>query len=132
MACRIRVNDVGHGALIDIETSNGRRAIIDCGGEGDPDSSPLHAMNTSGEQEHLDHLVLSHPHRDHIKDLPLLARLFYVEVLTRNKTISQQKLLEENKKALEPSNRECVEIYYDYDANYTTPVPYEESPTNPE
>ena len=132
MACRVRVNDVGHGALIDVEASNGRRAIIDSGGEGDPDSSPLHAMNTSGEQELLDYLVLSHPHRDHIKDLPLLAKLFYVKVLARNKTISQQKLLEENEDALEPSNRECVETYYEYDANYTGPVPYEESPTNPE
>lgn len=132
MACKIVVNDVGHGVFIDVQTSNGRSAIIDCGGgDGDSDSVPLPATSPTGQLEPLDYLVLSHPHRDHIKHLPLLARLFYVEVLAHNRTISKEKLLEENEDALEPPNRECVETYYEYDAEYTASVPYEKSPTNP-
>ena len=132
MACRITVHDVGHGVYIDVETSNGRRAIIDCGGEGDPDQGPLSAMNYTGQRDVLDCLVLSHPNRDHIKYLPLLASMFDVKVLAHNRAITTEKLLEENEDVLEPPNRECVEVYYEYDTKYIHPVPYEDSPSNPE
>ena len=131
MACKITVHNVGHGVFIDVETSNGRRAIVDCGGDGDPDSSPLLAMNPTEERQVLDYLVLSHPNRDHIVFLPLLSELFDVKVLAHNRAITKQKLLEENEDAFEPSNRECVDAYYDYSKNYTEPVPYEDSPANP-
>lgn len=128
MACKITVHDVGHGVFIDVETGNGRKAIIDCGGDGDSDSSPLLAMNPTEERQTLDYLVLSHPNRDHIKHLPLLAELFYVKVLFRNRAITKQKLREENEDAFGPSNRECVDAYYDYSANYTQSVSHEDSP----
>ena len=61
MACRITVHDVGHGVFIDAETGNRRRAIIDCGGDGDPDSILPLAGNPDGSRRTLDYLVLSHP-----------------------------------------------------------------------
>lgn len=118
--------------FIDVETSNGRRAIIDCGGDGDPDSSPLLAMNPTGERQPLDYLVLSHPNRDHISHLPLLSKLFDVKMLFHNPAITEQKLREESEDASGPSNRECVDMYYKYSASYTQPVPYEDSPKHPD
>ena len=132
MACKITVHDVGHGVFIDVETGNGRRAIIDCGGDGDSESSPLLAMNPTEERQPLDYLVLSHPNRDHIRLLPLLAKLFDVKVLAHNRAITKQKLREESEDAFGPSNRECVDAYYDYSASYTRPVPYEDSPKHPD
>ena len=125
----VTVHDIGHGALISVATGNGRRAIIDCGG--DPEQSPLLAMNPTGRREALDCLVLSHPHRDHIACLPALRERFDVGVLFHNGTISMEKLLDENEDALSPPNDECVEAYYEYSRTYVDPVPYEESPTNP-
>ena len=135
MPCRrvrgatITVHDIGHGALISVATSNGRKVIIDCGGN--PEQSPLLAMNPTRRRETLDYLILSHPHRDHIACLPTLRELFDVRILFHNGLISKEKLLDENEDAMSPPNDECVEAYYEYSRTYVYPVPDRESPKNP-
>lgn len=132
MTCKVTVHDVGHGVFISVETGNGRRAIIDCGGDGDPCSIPMFAEDSDWRRRALDYLVLSHPNEDHIRHLPRLLRTFDVKAITCNEAITEQKLLAEREDAIGPSNRECFDAYYGYVDADKAHVPDEDSPEHPD
>ena len=58
--------DVENGTAIYAETPNGKNVVIDCGAS--DDFSPAEYLKDSLAVS-IDFLVISHPHRDHIKDL---------------------------------------------------------------
>lgn len=67
---KIEVNDVGHGLSIHINTSNDRLIVIDMGAN--ENGSPL-ALSSLFEP--IDLLIITHPHKDHIRDIVNLRRL---------------------------------------------------------
>ena len=76
--------DVQHGHATTVTSPNGRVFVVDLGqgsyGSGST-FSPLAFLHNSGIRK-IDHLIISHPHLDHIDDI-LNVALFDVGVMTR-------------------------------------------------
>ncbi|MGR3303437.1 MAG: ComEC/Rec2 family competence protein [Candidatus Scalindua sp.] len=118
--------DVGHGLSIWIKTPNGNNHWIDAGRNSDSDFSPTkHVHEQYGEKE-LDYLIISHPDRDHIENLPDLIRyLGEPRALDRNQTLpAYMKYGDESS--------EYQKVYKNLDCRSTHLVPFEESPLNPD
>lgn len=118
--------DVGHGLSIWIKTPEGHNHWIDAGSNSNNDFSPAkHVYETYGE-ENMDYLIFSHPDKDHIENLPDLIKCFGDPmVLLRNRTLP-------NKEKYGDESFEYQRVYKDLDTRFTTPIPYEKSPQNPD
>ena len=66
MPATINVHDVGHGACVTIESSEGHLAMIDCGHSSEPVWYPSIAYHNKT----INLLVVSNLDEDHISDLP--------------------------------------------------------------
>ncbi len=77
---RVTMLDVGKGNAAHVTFPDGTQMMIDGGGFGGSDFDPGEAIIApyllSEGITHLDVLVLSHPHADHVGGLPFLARRF--------------------------------------------------------
>ncbi len=84
---RFTLWDVGHGLSIWIETPNGQNHWIDVG-RSDNFSPSVHVAQSHGVR-FIDYLILSHPDRDHLNDLPNFMSVFPESpgVILQNKTI---------------------------------------------
>ena len=75
----MRVWDVKHGNAIYIRTPNEKHIVIDLGvgdySEGQEDRSPLETLANHYKIGKIDYLVITHPHKDHIKDILNLDKL---------------------------------------------------------
>ena len=88
--------------------------------------SPLKYLYQKGVR-HLDALVLTHPHGDHVDGIDDL-RLFSIGMLTCARQISREEILAGNS----DSANEWVDAYLSLDRNYSTPVIDAESVYNPQ
>ena len=78
--------DVEHGSCCHIITPNGKHILIDVGSKSD--SSIVDYINRKyyfGCGGNIDELIITHPHEDHIYDLPKLYRVLPPRVLYRPK-----------------------------------------------
>ena len=97
----IKFWDVQHGNATHIRTPNGRHVVIDLG---DADSltgsagrfSPLRYLRHNQSVATIDHLVLTHPHRDHIDDISNLET-FFIPVLSRPRWLGEADIRQGNR-----------------------------------
>lgn len=116
--------DVRHGISIWINTPNGCNHWIDLGST--PDFSPsLYVRHHCGIEE-IDFLVISHPDRDHLEDLPQFREAFNApKVLCRNKYLPDEDMFGQG-------TLEYQKIYAEMHLRFTYDIPPAESPTNPD
>lgn len=123
------VYDVGSGTFIAARTPNGKLVVIDCGRG---DYSPSSRINRTGEKKNIHYLIISHPHNDHISDLPGLDAKFQVKMLRINRELTLEKVTDCNTDDdFDPGSDECLTTYYKYAEKFTDAVPEERSPQNP-
>ncbi|MGN8055860.1 ComEC/Rec2 family competence protein [Pedobacter sp. 22163] len=92
---KMRVWDVKHGSAIFIKTPNDRVHVIDLGrgdySENSNDRSPLETIKNHYKLSTINHLTITHPHKDHIDDILNLDRMgIHVDVLLRPKWLSRE------------------------------------------
>ena len=115
--------DVGHGVSIWINTPNDANHWIDLGRttEFSPSEHVGHAYHVS----RIDYLVISHPDKDHLEDLPQFRKAFGdPRVLHRNKSLPTTSMFGQR-------TFEYQREYEDLHNRFTAPIPHTESPTNP-
>ena len=116
--------DVGHGVSIWIRTPNGYNHWIDLGRT--PEFSPSkHARQAYGVSE-IDYLVISHPDKDHLEDLPQFKATFGdPRVLLRNQSLPASDMFGQRTLQYQID-------FADLHGRYTSSVPLARRPTNPE
>lgn len=116
--------DVGHGVSIWIGTPNGSNHWIDLGRT--PEFSPSEHVGRSYRVSEIDYLVISHPDKDHLEDLPQFRKTFGdPRVLQRNKSLPASDMFGQR-------TRQYQNDFADLHNRYTYSVPFDHSPTNPE
>lgn len=83
----LEIFDVEHGACALITTSNGKRAMIDCGHNGSTGWRPSWMLLGRGIH-FLDELIVSNYDEDHVSDFPNLAAFVSIGTLLRNGAVS--------------------------------------------
>ncbi len=115
--------DVGHGLCVWIQTPSGQNHWIDCN-KRDEFSPSEHVKKEHGVTK-LDYLIISHPDRDHISDLPNLVKAFGKPVaLLRNRSLPEAE-------KFKSETLECQTVFKDLDTSYTENVKWGNSPCNP-
>lgn len=112
----ITVWDVQHGSAAHIRTPNNRHIAIDLGDNGD-NFSPLSHLHAVGIQ-HLDQVVITHPHRDHMDDIGNF-HLLAPTTLWTTRHLSEADIRKGNR----PADTEVVNQYLAIRQQYTSPVP---------
>ena len=120
--------DVAHGDCIHVATPSGKNVLLDCGGKGDSSASMwLEALGVKS----LHGLMISHPHIDHIRDIVGIDGRFCPKTLGRNKSITREKIREENKDVFGDSGG-IIEKYLEMNQRYNTPAPPTDDAASPE
>ena len=85
--------DVEHGSSAYIQTPNGKNIVIDLGARRSVDTgfSPLAHLWHQWGVRHLDLVVVTHPHMDHIEDILALDN-FSVQVLVRPRHLTEEEI----------------------------------------
>ena len=84
MNTKITIYDVEHGSCCHIITPNGKHILVDVGSK--TDSSIVQHLNYryfGGRGGAIDALIITHPHEDHIYDLPALIKYLPPRMLWR-------------------------------------------------
>ncbi len=116
--------DVGHGVSIWIKTPNGSNHWIDLGRT--PEFSPSEHVGRAYRVSEIDYLVISHPDKDHVEDLPQFRATFGdPRVLHRNKSLPATDMFGQR-------TFQYQKDFADLHSRYTSSVPRHRSPTNPE
>ncbi len=90
---KFEILDVGHGFCALLTADNGNSMLFDCGHKTVPEFRPstyLQQLGFSG----IGRLFISNYDEDHISDLPEIRRLFTVQTLFRNRSITTAQLRE--------------------------------------
>ena len=115
--------DVGHGVSIWIKTPNGSNHWIDLGRT--PEFSPSEHVGNAYRVSEIDYLVISHPDKDHLEDLPqFMATFGGPRVLRRNESLP----------AIDMFGQRTFQYQKDFSylhSLYTSSVPLAQCPTNP-
>ncbi|WP_424356691.1 ComEC/Rec2 family competence protein [Methanocella sp. MCL-LM] len=116
--------DVQHGSATYIKTPNGKHIVVDLGiGSYSANSgekfSPLKHLNEKYNVEGLDHVIITHPDKDHIDDI-LNFKSMSPKVLSRPKTITKEEILE--KLSDDESSNEIFKEYLRICESYCQPV----------
>lgn len=104
------------GSVAFLQTPNNRTVMFDAGCS--DDFSPAKHLEDNWGIERLDWLLISHPDRDHIQDLPDIYSLLYPRVLSRNKTIPENLIYPSGTENL----KEPLKTYREMDKNYIHPI----------
>ena len=116
--------DVGHGVSIWINTPNGANHWIDLGRT--PEFSPSEHVARAYRVSDIDYLVISHPDKVHLEDLPQFRATFGdPRTFCRNKSLPDADMF--GQRAFQYQNK-----YADLHNRFTASVPHNESPTNPD
>ena len=116
--------DVGHGVSIWIRTPNGSNHWIDLGRT--PEFSPSEHVRRAYGVSEIDYLIISHPDKDHLEDLPeFRARFGDPKVLTRNKSLPADVMFGQR-------TFQYQKDLADLHKRFTSSIPRDRSPTNPE
>lgn len=125
----ILVFNVKSANAIWVSTPNNKNIMYDIGVGRTPEGrvfSPLQYVYQNGVR-HLDALVLTHPHGDHVDGIDDL-RLFSIGMLTCARQISRDEILAGNS----DNAKDWVDAYLSLDRTYSTPVIDAESVYNPQ
>ena len=115
--------DVEHGVSIWVVTPNGQNHWLDLGKTSE--FSPTQYVAKTHKVQDIDYLLISHPDRDHIEDLPNFVSSFgSPKTLFRNKSLPDSEFSGSR-------DTEYKKIMHDLHKNYTIPVPCNTSPINP-
>ena len=111
---------VEHGSAAFVRTPNDRTIIFDAGSS--DDFSPAYFLssqyNYNATNKRIDKLIISHPDRDHISDLPNIRTALYPKILSRNKDIPESAIYASGVSDL----KEPLKTYHEMDKWYNTPV----------
>lgn len=98
MTAKVVFWDVQHGHASVVKTPNGRHIVIDLGvgsyGDSDEEFSPLLHLKDNWGVEHLDYVVITHPHLDHIDDI-LNFDALSPKVFSRPKHLSKEDVMKD-------------------------------------
>jgi beta-lactamase superfamily II metal-dependent hydrolase len=123
----LKLWDVKYGNAAYIKTPNGKNIVQDLGvGALKTNSltfSPLLFLKNSMNIDHLDEVILTHPHADHIKDI-FNFDSFTPEVLNRSKGLTRKEILDANR----DEDRKLVEKYIEISNRYNEDISGRESP----
>ncbi len=119
--------NVGHGSCTHIITPNNQHFLVDVGS--DEQESVVNYINhyygLERNGQKIDYLIITHPHKDHILDLPTLL----------NSSLGPRVLRREREafpiQAQREEDRELFRIANEMNNNYSSPVADIESPTSP-
>lgn len=115
--------DVGHGVSIWINTPNGGNHWIDLGRT--PEFSPSEHVGDVYRVSEIDYLIISHPDKDHLEDLPQFTETFgEPRVLRRNKSLPAAEMFGQQVYLYQ---REYADLHNRFNA----PIPHAENPANP-
>ena len=122
--------DVQHGSATYIKTPNRTRLVKDLGTGSygrDEEFSPLLYLKYNYKIEHLDCVIISHPHKDHIDDIMNFDKLS-PRVLVRPKHLTKEEVMEN----VREEDEELFEKYFNINQRYSDPVAPEDDPLSPE
>lgn len=130
---KMRVWDVKHGNAIYIKTPNDKHIVIDLGvgdySEGQDDRSPLETLANHYKIDKIDLLIITHPHKDHIKDILNLDKLkLGPKIIQRPKTFDIDKLMDGASSSDKPIFEKYIQIHKDFNQ----PVSADKVLTNPD
>ena len=125
--------DVEHGSAAYIKTPNGKHIAIDLGARRAADSgfSPLAHLRKNWGIQQLDLVVITHPHLDHIEDIPNF-HAFSPKVLIRPNHLTDADIWGNNRQA-SPETRWIIQEYININRDYnqpTSPITRPSSPAN--
>lgn len=116
---------VEHGSAAYIQTPNGRKLLLDVGKS--DDFSPANHLYYNWDVSHIDKLVISHPHDDHIEDLPTLRNLMTIDSRVWNPATPERLIYPSGKINL----REPMKSWLSMSESYTGTVSSDEHITSP-
>ena len=121
---KFKILDVGHGFCALLGAENGNIMLFDCGHKTDPEFRPstyLQQLGCSG----IEYFFISNYDEDHISDLPEIRRLFTVQLLYRNKSITTAQLRELKRQSgpLSEAMKSFLEMNDRYVCPPTEPTP---------
>ena len=94
MTLRIVIHNVGHGQSVHAFTPQGQVIVVDLGCSSD--FSPLDWLGKSRSK--IDMLVITHPHGDHIDEMPKLGQLeFEVSQFRRPTWLTSQEVYHQSR-----------------------------------
>jgi competence protein ComEC len=113
--------DVEHGSAAYIKTPGGRHIVIDLGigsyGDSDSTFSPLLHLKQKWGVEHLDAVIVTHPHTDHIDDISNFDAL-HPAVLTRPSHLTEDEIRNGNRS----QDKAVVDKYLEIASKYSSPL----------
>jgi competence protein ComEC len=117
----LNIFDVEHGSAAYLRTPNGKHIVFDLGvgsyKNNDDTFSPLYYLWSQWNVQRLDHLIITHPHRDHLDDIGNLA-LIPPAVLHHPASLTEQEIRKGNK----PGDSEFIDRYIAWVQAYNQPV----------
>ncbi len=123
--------DVQHGNAVYIRTPNNRHIVIDLGtgsyGENNLTFSPLLYLKNKWRVTQLDYVIVTHPHLDHIDDILNFDRLS-PKLFKRPKHLTKEDIM----KNVRDEDKLKFEKYFEINERYTSSVPPENDPSNPD
>jgi len=124
---KVIIWDVQHGNAIYMQTPNGLNFMFDIGSgsyKSGSGFSPLRHMKIN----RLDFFLISHPHADHMRDLPVIFESdFELRVLSRPKGLPEEFIRKSNRS----EDQGLVDLYLELDRKYTSPLSPERNPCLP-
>lgn len=121
--------DVGLGNSIIMEFPNHKHVLFDAGANMGTHFSPASFMYEKYGVPYLDYFSVSHPHVDHIQDIINVGNYLSPKVFSRNKLITEEKVLEENKDVLD-KHRDIIKKYFEMNSSYNVPLSNQNRPSN--
>lgn len=121
--------DVQHGHASYFGMPNGNHTVIDLGTGsygGSGSFSPLKHLQNKYGVDRLDHVIVTHPHKDHIDDILNFEDL-NPRVFTRPKHLAREDIMED----VREEDEALFDKYFKINDRYDTPVSSEDSPKNP-
>lgn len=118
--------DVEHGSCCHIITPHNKHILVDVGSKTDS-SIVKHIRNKyfNGNRRSIDELIITHPHVDHIYDLPNLMTLLPPDVLLRTPVPFEIKPDKTN-----PTHADVVTVWNKINKDYNQPVAFDTAPIN--
>lgn len=110
MSLEIIIWDVNHGNSISAKMPNGNVMMLDCAANPITEFSPI--WQTKKRWGHLDLLIISHPHIDHISDI------FNIDYLKPKMVLAPKVSLQQLREGKYSEYRDIIEKYIDFTNGY--------------
>lgn len=120
--------DVQHGNSTYIKTPNGKHIVQDLGigsyEKKNEEFSPLLHLKNKYGVNHLDYVIITHPHKDHIDDI-MNFDMLSPRVLSRPKHLPKNEII----KNVQDEDKHLFDKYFEIDQRYSSPVSSSEDPS---